>query len=142
MSEPALSELLSEDPVERAIARKVVRILNDRTLDRAQRESLVRKAQHELIVRRKQKEADRLLVDQALALALPPGCKAQAVMVQAGTVQVGIVTRGKSFVWVEAGDAPAGAGWRQRALAVSQRANAKGAGPKNGRSGAQQGEFS
>jgi len=36
-------ESKSTDPVERAIARKVIRILNDQTLDRQQRESLVKK---------------------------------------------------------------------------------------------------
>ena len=48
MSEMQFIELGSTDPVERAIARKVVRILNDRTLDRQQREALVRRAQEEL----------------------------------------------------------------------------------------------
>ena len=49
MSDTHFVESYSTDPVERAIARKVIRILNDQTLDRQQRESLVRRAQQELL---------------------------------------------------------------------------------------------
>ena len=42
MSNTPFVESSSSDPVERAIARKVQRILNDKTLDRQRRETLVR----------------------------------------------------------------------------------------------------
>ncbi|MDF1480614.1 hypothetical protein [Extensimonas sp. H3M7-6] len=56
-------ESKSTDPVERAIARKVIRILNDQTLDRQQRESLVKKAQRELL-RHQQQVRQRQLLEQ------------------------------------------------------------------------------
>lgn len=52
MTKTVFVELASADPVEQAIARKVMRILNDHTLDRQRRVALVRQAQHELLEHR------------------------------------------------------------------------------------------
>lgn len=61
MSNTPFVESSSSDPVERAIARKVLRILNDKTLDRQRRETLVHKAQRELIEHRRRKEQQQML---------------------------------------------------------------------------------
>ncbi|HMZ13351.1 MAG TPA: alpha/beta hydrolase, partial [Mycobacterium sp.] len=81
MSNPPFVESLSEDPVERAIARKVQRILNDTSLDRQRRENLVHKAQQELIEHRRRKEQEQKLLRQMAALKLPQGFKAQCIAV-------------------------------------------------------------
>lgn len=49
---PAFTESLSADPIERAIARKVQRILGDASLSAEQRIALVRRAQEELVAHR------------------------------------------------------------------------------------------
>ncbi|MFN7855482.1 MAG: hypothetical protein ACK5OA_02680 [Acidovorax sp.] len=108
MSNTPFVESLSEDPVERAIARKVQRILNDTSLDRQRRENLVHKAQRELIAHRRRKEQEQKLLQQLAALKLPKGFKAQAIAVNGGQVQVGVFSRGQGFVWLEAGRAPHG----------------------------------
>lgn len=64
MSNTPFVESSSSDPVERAIARKVQRILNDKTLDRQRRETLVHKAQRELIEHRRRKEQQQTLTQQ------------------------------------------------------------------------------
>ena len=52
MSNTTFVESLSTDPVERALARKAIRILNDPTLHRQQRVELVRQVQRELTLHR------------------------------------------------------------------------------------------
>ena len=109
MSNTPFIESQSNDPTEQAIARKVQRILNDKTLDRQQRESLVRRAQRDLIEHRRHKEHQRLLGQQVGRLQLPKGFQAQSIQVRDGQVQVGALNHRNSFVWLEAGEAPAGA---------------------------------
>lgn len=108
MSDTPFLESQSADPTEQAIARKVYRILNDKTLDRQQRETLVRRAQHELIGHRRQKEQQHQLLQQVAKLSLPKGFRVQSIQVRSGIVQVGALNQRNSFVWLEAGEAPSG----------------------------------
>ena len=108
MSNTPFVESLSDDPVERAIARKVVRILNDTTLNRLGRESLVRKAQRELVEHRKHKLQQQTLRQQLAAMKMPKGYQAHSIAISDGRVQVGSLNRKEGFVWLEAGKAPAG----------------------------------
>lgn len=108
MSNTPFVESLSEDPVERAIARKVHRILNDTSLDRQRRENLVRKAQRELVEHRHRKEQQQKLLTQLTAVKLPQGFKAQSIGVNGGQVQVGALNHRRGFVWLDAGLAPQG----------------------------------
>jgi len=108
MSSTPFVESLSEDPVERAIARKVQRILNDTSLDRQRRENLVHKAQRELVEHRRRKEQEQKLLTQLAAVKLPQGFKAQSIGVNGGQVQVGALNRRRGFVWLDAGLAPQG----------------------------------
>jgi len=108
MSNTPFVESMSDDPVERAIARKVVRILNDTTLNRLGRESLVRKAQRELIEHRRRKLQQQTLRQQLAAVKLPKGYQAHSIAISDGRVQVGSLSRKEGFVWLEAGKAPAG----------------------------------
>lgn len=107
MSNTAFVELASTDPVEQAIARKVVRLLNDRTLDRQRRIELVQRAQHELLSHRRRQAGEAELMSQARSVALPKGYRAQSVQVQQGRVQVG-ASSAAGFAWIDAGQAPAG----------------------------------
>lgn len=113
MSNTPFVESLSDDPVEQAIARKVMRILNDTTLDRQRRESLVRKAQRELIEHRQRKEQQQALHQQVAALKLPRGYQAHSVAISNSRVQVGSLNRKRGFVWLEAGKAPTGSAANQ-----------------------------
>jgi len=108
MSNTPFVESQSDDPSEQAAARKVHRILNDKTLDRQQRENLVRRAQRDLIEHRRQKEQQQKLVQQVSRLLLPKGFRAQSIQVRGGQVQVGALNHRNSFVWLEAGEAPTG----------------------------------
>lgn len=108
MSNTPFVESLSHDPVERAIARKVQRILNDSSLDRQQRQALVHQAQRQLLEHRRQQRQHSQLQQQVAALKLPQGFKAQSIQVHNGRVQVGALNRQHGFVWLEAGQAPQG----------------------------------
>lgn len=108
MSHAPFIESQSEDPIEQAIARKVHRILNDRTLDRQQRENHVRRAQRDLLEHRRQKEEQQKLLRQVSQMAMPKGFRAQSIQVRGGVVQVGALSQRSSFVWLEAGEAPTG----------------------------------
>ena len=100
------AESMSDDPVERAIARKVQRILNDRTLDRPQREQRVREAQRELIAHRQRKQSQQVLREHVAPVKLPQGFKAHTVRAQDGRLHVAAVNRHNSFVWLDAGAKP------------------------------------
>ncbi len=108
MSNIPFIESQSDDPIEQAIARKVHRILNDKTLDRQQRENLVRRAQRDLIEHRRHQEQQKKLVQQVGRLPLPKGFRVQSIQVRGGQVQVGALNHRNSFVWLEAGEAPIG----------------------------------
>ena len=108
MSNTPFVESSSSDPVERAIARKVLRILNDKTLDRQRRETLVHKAQRELIEHRRRKEQQQTLTQQVAALKLPKGFRPQSITVRENRVHVGALNRQQAFVWIDAGQAPKG----------------------------------
>jgi hypothetical protein len=112
MSNTAFIESVSEDPVERAIARRVVRILNDNSLTRKQRVQLVRSAQRDLLQHRKDK-ADKAALAQQVAeqvarAQLPKGFIPKSAQAVAGRLQIGGVMRSgptaaRSYVWIEAG---------------------------------------
>lgn len=106
MSNTPFAEALSADPAERAIARKVTRILNDSTLDRQQREALVRKAQRELLDLRRHKQQREELLCRLSTVQLPPGFQAQRIAVGNGRVRVGAIRKRGAFVWFDAGPAP------------------------------------
>lgn len=108
MSNTQFVETNSTDPVERAIARKVIRLLNDRTLNHQQRESLVKKAQRELREHQKQVQQRQTLGQQIQQLTLPTGYQPRAAVIREGRVQLGALHKGHSFVWLDAGDAPQG----------------------------------
>lgn len=119
MSNTPFVESLSSDPVERAIARKVQRILNDKTLDRQRRETLVRKAQRELIEHRKRQRLQQTLTQQVAALKLPQGFRPQSITVRENRVHVGALNRQQAFVWMDAGQAPKGVAANQSPFALS-----------------------
>ena len=108
MSNTPFVESSSSDPVERAIARKVQRILNDKTRDRQRRETLVHKAQRELIEHRRRQEQQQTLTQQVAALKLPQGFRPQSITVREDRVHVGALNRQQAFVWIDAGQAPKG----------------------------------
>lgn len=108
MSNIPFTEATSEDPVERAIARKVNRILNDRSLDKQQRENLVKKAQRELVQHRRQVQQRKALSRQVATMHLPTGYQPQAILVEQGRIQLGALRKGDGFVWLDAGQAPKG----------------------------------
>ena len=108
MSNTPFVESQSSDPVERAIARKVTRILNDPSLDRQQRETLIKKAQRDLIRHRQQKHEQQQLAQQVTAIKFAQDYRPQSIQVRDGRVQVGLIQRHHSFTWLDAGDAPQG----------------------------------
>ncbi len=108
MSNTPFVESRSNDPVEQAIARRVQRILNDPTLDRQQRVTLVRKAQTALIEHRRHLKEQGQMQRQVAALQLPKGFKVQSIQVKEGRMQVGAISRKQGFVWLEAGQSPQG----------------------------------
>lgn len=118
MSNTPFVESQSSDPVERAIARKVTRMLNDPSLDRQQREMLIKKAQRDLISHRQQKREQQQLRQQVAAVKLPQGAKPQSIQVCEGRVQVGLIRRHLSFTWLDAGKAPEGVAANQRVFAL------------------------
>lgn len=105
MSNTAFVEFQSADPVEQAIARKVLRLLNDKTLEREQRIELVRQAQRQLLGHRRQQREATELAARVSATALPKGYRAVSVQVRRGLVQVGAASDG-SFAWIDAGPVP------------------------------------
>jgi hypothetical protein len=117
MSHALFLENLSTDPVEQSIARKVMRILNDDTLDRAQRRAAIQRAQNELLRHRRQRSLRAALQAQAARVKLPKGYEPRSVMVREGVVYVGAAGR-DGFVWLEAGAAPHGAAANEPAMAV------------------------
>jgi len=124
MSNTPFAESLSSDPVEQAIARKVHRILNDTTLDRRQREDLVRKAQRELIAHRQQQSQQQSLRQQVAAMKLPQGYQAHSVAVSDGRIQLSGLNRRQGFVWLDAGKAPEGVACNQSPFQLARRAKA------------------
>ena len=102
-------EFQSADPVEQAIARKVLRLLNDLTLQREQRIELVRQAQRQLLGHRRQQREATELAARISATRMPKGYRAVSVQVHRGVVQVGAASN-DGFTWVEAGAAPEGVG--------------------------------
>lgn len=107
MSNTAFVESRSTDPVEQAIARKVMRLLNDPTLDRQRRIELVQRAQRELLSHRRRQSGEAELMGQARAAVLPKGYRAVSVQVQQGRVQVG-ASSPAGFTWIDIGQAPQG----------------------------------
>ncbi len=100
-------ETLSEDPVERAIARKATRIMNDSTLTRQQRKELIKKAQRELLKHRQQQQQREKLQDKLVSQPLPTGAQAHCVTVDGGRIYVGALKRRSSFLWMDIGPVPA-----------------------------------
>ena len=107
MSNTAFVESQAADPVEQAIARKVMRLLNDTTLEREQRIELVRQAQRQLLGHRRQQREATELAARVSATALPKGYRAVSVQVRRGLVQVGAASDG-GFTWIDAGPVPEG----------------------------------
>jgi len=120
MSNTPFVESSSSDPVERAIARKVLRILNDKTLDRQRRETLVRIAQRELIEHRQRQKQQQTLTRQVATLKLPQGFRPQSITVKEDRVHVGALNRQLAFVWIDAGQAPKGMAANQSPFAPSR----------------------
>lgn len=108
MSKTTFIEAQSQDPVEQALARKALRLLNDPSLQRKQRIDLVRQVQCELLQHRQRQQHATLLREQVRTLALPEGYRVVNVQVRDGRVQVAASSR-SSFTWLDAGPAPAGA---------------------------------
>lgn len=120
MSNTQFIESTSTDPVERAIARKVIRLLNDRTLTHQQRESLVKKAQRELLEHRKQLKQRQALGQAVQRALMPTGYQPRAVVVREGRVELGALNKGHSFVWLDAGEAPQGVAANQATFLVDK----------------------
>ena len=114
MSDTAFIELLSEDPIERAIACRVVRLMGDHTLNEPRRVRLVRKAQRELIAHRQNPDTRQALLDHMGQMQtraqLPEGFRPQSIQVSQGRLVVGgLTTSGQhhqAFTWIDAGAAP------------------------------------
>lgn len=123
MSTTAFVESQSADPVEQAIARKVMRLLNDPTLEREQRIALVRQAQRQLLGHRRQQREATELAARVSATRLPKGYRAVSVQVRRGLVQVGAASEG-GFAWIDAGPVPEGlaANVAPRALKTARKA--------------------
>lgn len=107
MSQVHFVEEQSSDPAERAIARKVKRILNDRSITRKQRMALVHKAQRELLEHRRRTAGQQALDARVAATPLPSGYRAVAVQVTRGQIMIAARKQG-SLVWLDAGKVPAG----------------------------------
>ena len=107
MPNTAFVESQAADPVEQAIARKVMRLLNDTTLEREQRIELVRQAQRQLLGHRRQQREATELAARVSATALPKGYQAVSVQVRRVLVQVGAASEG-GFAWMDAGLVPEG----------------------------------
>ena len=120
MSHTPFLENLSTDPVEQAIALKVMRILNDTTLDRAQRETQVRLAQRELVRHRRQREVRAAVQARAAQASLPKGYQARCITVRDGVLHIGAADRRHGFVWLEAGAAPTGVAANQPVMSVDK----------------------
>lgn len=103
MSTQVLTELQSGDATERAIAQRVVRILNDRGLTRPDRERLVRRAQRDLLDHRATKVRRAAVDAQAARFKLPEGYVRTGAQVREGHVEVGGLCRGRGFTWFDAG---------------------------------------
>jgi hypothetical protein len=86
MSNTPFVESMSTDPVERAIARNVNRVLNDPSLDRQQRETLIKRSQRDLLSHRQQKLEQQKLQQQVAGIKVPHGYKPQSVLVRDGRV--------------------------------------------------------
>lgn len=106
MSKAQFTESTSTDPVERAIARKVTNILNDRALDREQRKALVQRAQRELIEHRERKASQAQLASNTADVRLPTGYQRRGTQVANGRVLVAVFKRNTGFVWLDTGEAP------------------------------------
>ncbi|MBS0468743.1 MAG: hypothetical protein JSS31_11455 [Proteobacteria bacterium] len=106
MSNAQFTEATSADPVERAIARRVTRILNDPTLDRTRREAEVKRAQRELLEHRRRQQRQAQLAQQMAAAQLPAGYQAQAAQVRDGRLQVAAFKQRTGYVWLDVGEAP------------------------------------
>lgn len=130
MSNTSFVESLSNDPVERAIARRVSRLLNDPGLDRSQREALVRKAQKDLLQHRRQKSTEQKLVTHVKNTPIPQGGRAQAVMVRDGVIQIGVSHPRLAFSWLEAGQAPTGVAANRPAFRLPNLRDRGGQGPR------------
>lgn len=102
MAEITFAESQSADPTERAIARRVARILQDRRLGEKERISLVRQAQQELLQHRRQQEETARAQALAKVTALPRGYEARSVTTDNGRVMVGALSPGQRFVWIDA----------------------------------------
>ena len=105
MSNAQFTEAASTDPVERAIARRVTRILNDPALDRARRETLVKRAQRELLEHRRRQQHQAHIAQQMAAAQLPAGYQAQAAQVRDGRLQVAAFKQRTGYVWLNVGEA-------------------------------------
>lgn len=120
MSGIQLVESLSSDPTERAIADRVLAILNNPSLSRAQRETLVRQAQRDLIGYRRHKGSRERLLELARAVPITKGAIAISVQVRSGRLQVGVTHPQQGFTWIDAGGAPPEFGPHVPAIAMIQ----------------------
>jgi len=107
MSNIPFAESVSSDPVERAIARKVNRILHDPALGPLGREAMVRKVQKELLAHRQYVAQRQALARQVAAVPLPAGAQVVSVQARDGRLLLGMHTAQQSFVWMDAGEVPA-----------------------------------
>ena len=111
-------ESLSADPVERAIAERVMAILSNPRLGSAQRHEAVRQQQRELLRHRQQRDHRERLEQLAKLVRLEAGSQVTSVQVVDGRVLVGIRHPHRAFAWVDAGAAPASMGTEVPALAM------------------------
>ena len=120
MSGIQLVESLSSDPTERAIADRVLAILNNPSLSLAQRETLVKQAQRDLIGYRKHKGSKERLLQLARSVPMQQGAIASTVQGRAGRLQVGVSHPKQGFTWIDAGSAPPEFGPNVPAIALIQ----------------------
>ncbi len=125
MSNIPFVESVSADPVERAIARRVSQILQDPALGHQHRAALVRAAQQELLAHR-QCVQQQWMAQHIAAVPLPAGARVTSVVVRDDRLLLGVQTAQQSFVWLDAGPAPAGKHLRH-AVAVPPPAKTHGA---------------
>jgi hypothetical protein len=101
-------ESLSSDPIERAIAARVSRILADRSISASRRETLVRQAQRDLIQHRERRDTRQQVQAIAAKATMPTGYTAKAVQVVSGRVVVAATHQRSGMRWIDAGPAPDG----------------------------------
>lgn len=97
------------DAVERALMARITRVLNDSRLTRQERMKVLARTQDELAEHQRTKARRHALLLSLAGFVPPQGARPLVVQVRDGEVRVGVMVKRSRFLWLEAGQAPAGA---------------------------------